>query len=96
LGSEGRRRTPCDNDVNFELNKLGRQVRQPLDNRIGISALDGNVLTLNITKLVQPAVEWFENCCRWWGAWHQYAYSRHVSHSPDWLLRLRGKRPRGR
>ena len=70
LGREGWWRTPRDNDVDFELNKLGRKVGQPFDDRVRVSALDGYVLALNITKLVQPTVEWFENRCRRRSAWH--------------------------
>jgi hypothetical protein len=41
------------NDVNFELDQLGREVGEPLGPPLGISALDRDVLALRVAELLE-------------------------------------------
>ena len=53
LGGTGCCRTSRDDDVDFETNQFGRQVRQPIVFSLGPAPLNDNVFPLHVAKLAQ-------------------------------------------
>jgi len=97
LGGTGCGRAPRDNDVNLERHQLGRELGKPIRLPLRIPALEGQVLPLDVSELVQALVEWLENGCRMRsGAGHQEAYPGHLPGLANRLLRASRERPSSR
>jgi hypothetical protein len=52
LGSERRRRTPCQQDIDLEVDQFLRQVRKPINPAFGKPILDANVFAFDVAQIV--------------------------------------------
>ena len=92
LSRAARRRAHCNDHIDVASHQVSCQLGQPIQFPIGKSAFDGDVLSLDVTKVAQPLQERVETCGNLHWAGHQRADPRHLLQ----LLRACRERPGGR